>query len=564
MADIQFAAAMDGGESIEREYQKMIRVNAKLREELTQLATMSRKNFEEDQKGRKLQIADAKSAEAIIAKLMTKEEQHAAAIAKLNRLRKDGHLTADQHARATAAEGAAFAKATGNVESFSEAMKESGREFVKLYAAIAIGKRILQELKQEYDALIARQDRSAGAQITLAKAHDIAIGNLDDSMSADDFRQRMRAMSKAIGRDEAVLTEAAAGALSAKGDKSAAAALDAVRASAAWRPTAGAGEIQQLSGTALDLGKAFRMSPEAALGLLSQTQKLSRVVSAQGMSENVAPAIVSASGFGVGREIAAAVAASISGTRGDPTGAQTGTAMASLFGQLRDFGGPNQTVPQTLAAVQRNPQLRAQFLKDASFEQTMRIPVENLLTPGTQGFREFENAQQQLRAVNPLAVYQRDIANKMSSPAIQAALLSEGLGNAANQQLLRDPGQAMSGIIRQGMETFRRNRGDLGISVQTRQILDDLMTGGTQTPERMVAALQQEEQSLRNPQRNIGPNFGVVANQSGADTRPGDIERAQELREIRNILQRQLDLQQGKAGMDVIQGRRNNQGEAGP
>lgn len=644
MADITFSAGMDS-DGMEKAYQRMIRENGKLREELTKLATQSREAADKDREYKKLQIesikrlkveqeglaaaaakimesvrtpferykknaeelrqhlqagridtdtyrkalsdlakeykraeantesaraaqaaesAELREAAQVIDKVKTKQERYAETIEKLNRLRDKGRISSSQHAAAVKQETDNFNAGTPQVETFGQAVGKMAAGWLSANVAMAAGQKAVQILREEYERLIERQQTAADAQISLAGAQENALANLDTSMDPKTFLQRMRSESQNLGMSEKDLTNAAANALSAKGDKTAAESIDSVVAAAKFKRFGSADEQAGLAGTALDLGKAFGMNPEQALGFLAQAQGPSRVVSAHGMATNIAPGIIGASQFGVSKETAASIAAALSSTAVDVTGAKTQTTMSSLMEQLRSFGGEGSSVEQTMGLIQKDKNTRDEFLANASFEKQMIPAVEGLLTGGTQTFREFQNAQKVFGEMTPQQAFDRELAKKDASPAIQTAMLDQKMRSATEQQFLSDPAMAQSAIIRKNMQEMRLAVGQSGVGSKVSGILDDIATGGTLDLNTAIESLRAQQRSLSAPVSV--PQFGTFA---GAQ--PTQISASAEATKQSELLQKLIDqiielkrLQEGNKHAGAAVARRVNQGEGGP
>lgn len=488
---------------------------------------------ERSRKALAAETAEKKEAEAITAKLLTREEQYSLKLKRLNELRDKGRLTADQHAKAVAKEKAGMQAAAPQAATFGQRMNEVAAGVLGANAAMAAGQKVVAVLREEYDRLIERQNKAGAVQISLAAAQENALSNLDQSMTPEAFLETMRATSQDLGMSEKDLTNAAASALSAKGNKSADEAIQAVIAAAKFKRFASSDEQAGLAGTALDLGKSFNMSPEQSLGYLAQVQKTARVVSSKGMSENIAPAIIGAGQYGVDPTTAAAIAASLTSTSVDTTGAMTNTTMSSLFSQLRSFD-PGEDIGKTLRAVQHNAPLRDDFLKRARFEKRMQAPVESLLSGdmNNPGYAQFHNAQTMMHVADYQKSYDEELKKKEASPAIRAALIDQRLASGVEQIQLSDPRQGVSGIIRQRLAETRDALGQSGVASRVTGMIDDFASGGLQTPDTVVAALEQERRRLTAPQ--VAPSFGVVSNQFSQQQSP-------QQKELERLLQMQIE-----------------------
>jgi len=522
---------------------------------------------------------EKREAAKLIEKLLTPQQKHAAAIKNISEMHKKGRLSIDQYNAALKAEGAELAKNTESGGGFSGMLGGLGGKLAGAAAGFMSIGAAITFVKNEYDALLERQGKSKDTNIDLAGAQSAALDNLDATMTPKDFAARMRKESKALGMNEKDLTVAASSALSAKGDKTASDAIDSVVASAKLNRFA-PDQLPAMAGSALDLGKQLDMKPEEALGFLLQTQRTARTVSLKGVTENIAPGIISGVNMGLPKENAAAVAASISGTSVDPTGATTGTTMSSLFMQLREFGkkesgftgGPEfekamaglnanqgiekqlhkerfdkasialsrQLIPagdeaelrrqlqaeekkssaelkarhdaqqtdlknkapelnaqQVLEKLQADPAMRDQFLKGkeqggfgASFEKKMQTSVEQLLTPGTQGFKDYQNALKTQKASNPQQVFDETVKAKESMPAIQLAMKDQAMGNAVDQMRLADTKGAMSSIARTRLREMKDSMGKTSITSNLETVLADLDSGGVQSESGMIRKLE--------------------------------------------------------------------------
>lgn len=530
-------------------------------------------NTEEARQKQAAENAMLREAAQVIEKTQTKQERYALAIERLNKLRRSGKIDAETHARATKAETEALDE--GKATSFSQKMGEVAAGVLSANLAMAAGSKAVQVLREEYERLIERQSKMAGAQISLAGAQENALQNLDTTMSPKDFLDRMRKESQNLGMSEKDLTNAAANALSAKGDKTAAEAVDATVAAAKFKRFGSAEEKAGLAGTALDLGKAFQMTPEQSLGFLAQAQGPSRVVSAQGMSDNIAPAIVGAAQFGVSKEVAASIAAALSSTSSDKTGAKTQTTMSALLEQLRSFGGEGSNVEDTLRLIQSDKNTRTEFLQGASFEKQMIGAVEGLLTAGTQTEKEFQNAQKVFGEMSPQQAFDRQLAMKNESEAIRLATMDQKMGNAAEQVQLSDPAGAQSGIIRDRMKELRDSLGNSGLGTRITGVLEDLDSGGTQSIDTAIQSLNEERNTVG--QGMLSRVTGMMGGATSAMAVPRDqLTEAQkkqvdqltllidQMKELNALTKAAADNKQAQAQAGAAVGRRMNQGEAGP
>ena len=433
-----------------------------------------------------------REATAVADKYATKEEKVAAELKRLNTLKEKGVLSSKDYARAVEAEqkklsdtGDAADKSGGLIGGLTTKMGG----FV---AGLAGAQHVVSMLREEYAGLIDQQNKSRDANISLAAAQSEALDNLDASMSPEEFAKRMKGSSKRLGMSERDLTVAASSALSAKGDKSAADAIEAVEASAKLNRFAPE-KLPEMAASTLDLGKHLKMKPEEALGFLIGVGQSSRVVSLKNTAENIAPAIIGGVSQGIPKEKAAAIAASITGTAVDSTGKPTNTTMQSLFGQLKEFGSAEFGFTGGPEHQQKTAALEAQHVKQKALLKEQFDKEQISLSQADMPAAQKAEAKRQLDAKEVEA----RAALKASQESQQSAL--------AGQMPSFTPEQMLDRIMKDPelKATFFRDKkfGGFGASFEKAMMpaVDQLLTPGTQGHADYQAALS--AQMKVNPQQ---------------------------------------------------------------
>lgn len=188
-----------------------------------------------------------------------------------------------------------------------------------------------------------------------------------------------------------------------------------------------------------------------------------------------------------------------------------------------------QTIPiaDVLARMQADPAYRAQFLKGkdqggfgASFEAKALPAIESLLSGGTQA-TQYATAKEALQ-LDPTNTLKQAIANR-DLPALNLAEKDHALANISDQQKLADTTGAESAIARDRLQEFRDQSGRWKMSSKAQAVYEDITSGGNQTAETTVQAMESEIAMLktgstdttRAMRGNVGA-LGLAANLGGA------------------------------------------------
>ncbi len=180
-------------------------------------------------------------------------------------------------------------------------------------------------------------------------------------------------------------------------------------------------ELNLLVGAALDLAKASgTKEAEKNLGFMLHVGGESRMVDTRQNAINVPPAIIAAVNSMKGDRQqtaidAGAVFAAVGSQAADVRGEATSTSVTSLAVQMRDYfekgvekniGGhkfrqkPKDdpgTFEGRISFLQQNEKERRQFFENSSFERKFQVPIEQLLTPGSEADKQFRASREKLK-----------------------------------------------------------------------------------------------------------------------------------------------------------------------
>ena len=485
-----------------------------------------------------------REATAIADKYATKEERVAAELKRLNTLKEKGVLSSKDYARAVEAEQKKLSETGDAADKSGGLIGGLTTKMGGFVAGLASASGVVAILKQEYDALIERQGKSADANISLAAEQESLLGNLGDA----DPKKLFESISK-ISDDTSIkeenVTRAINEAMAARADLALQDVLDGVSTAAKVRKFAPS-ELAGLSAAAIDTRKQTGLDMDQSMGFLMQMLPQSRVKSLKGVAENFTPAVGGLMQQGADRSTAAALLASLSHGMGDVTGQQTRTAGLSLGGQLRAFA-PGQDMATTIAMLQQDKEQREKFLSKASFEVAARPAIESLLTGGKQA-DQFAAARAAFQE-DPRMALERGVKARDASAAIGLAETNQAFGNVTDQQRLGDKRAAESGIVRKQLDEFREAMGDGYFTRTIKGLFDDGRTGGVQTYDSAIRSIESdisEKQKSINYRSNLAPGGDreFRSNPEMAAAQKRDQEMVSAMREMIVLLKSQRDLQQ--------------------
>ncbi|MBL8815271.1 MAG: hypothetical protein JNL58_04520 [Planctomyces sp.] len=467
----------------------------------------------------------------VIDGLKTPQDRYKERVERLNQLRDKGLLTTEQHAAAIAKEGQGLNTNAKAADTFGSSLSSAATKMGMMVAGFSAATFVLQQMRAEYDALIERQGRSRDKNLDLGKEQEALIENLGGEDAGKLFSQ-IRGLSKGTGIEEDRLTAAMNETLAARGDMSLDSVFKAVETTSKVKKLDPA-KIPVMAAATLDVQKQTGMSAEESLGFLMQLQSQSRVKSLGSLAENVTPGIGAVMEFGADRQTAAGMMAALSHGMGDTTGAQTKTSAIQLARQLEAFGGKGSDLGQLMKDIQADPQLQEIFLANASFEAAALPAVRSLLGGGKQA-QQFAGARS-VFAQDPTGALNAAIAARGASPAIGLAEGKAQLDNFISQQQLADMAGAESAIVRESMQKIRDGLGRSRLSQSALQIFDDAASGGYQSFEDAIAALESEREAARIGQSDLTNALGFVPGASSTKTFLQSRNAVQNVRQIEQL-----------------------------
>jgi hypothetical protein len=410
---------------------------------------------------------------------------------------------------------------------------------------------IASQLRAEYDNLVERQKTAADRQIDLAAAQRGAIFALgsDPKMTPAMLDQSLKGISKRTGVSEKQVTLAATDALSARGDRSAADALNAVEAAITLAP-----DDQQsatlFSGTALDFGKAFGADPKQALGFLLSIGQNSRVTNMGRLARNVAPGITGLTKFGDSAQQSGALMAAMTQGMVDFEGAVSRTTAIALAQQLETFMPEGKSTFERIQALQADPAKAAAFMKDASFERQAFPVVRELLAGGADSPMRKAYAGALGSVLTPQAaggLYDSTIGDINALPVQQNARLNRLLQSSTERIQTEDIIGAQGSISREGLKSILKAVGTSALSQSLSLGEFEVASGGGNfgQVEAVERRLRVQAASLAAPRfRSSGTSIDPYGADSFAEDVPAsaeDLNAARQLSEIANLLKLMLE-----------------------
>lgn len=407
-------------------------------------------------------------------------------------------------------------------------------------------------LKREYDDLLNRQRKAADAQLALADAQSQALVNLgqDKDITNKNLFQEIRKISLETGVNERDTTMAVSNALSARGDKPARAALDAVRV--AQRLSAANPEnANQLSGAILDLAKRGKMSEEEAAGVFIGVSRMARVTDLHGTAEHVAPGMLGVMGFGDDISQAGALLSAVSLGEADPTGRRSRTASISLAKQLEERLPQLKNTEERIRFIQQGGARewkkffeggryrvngRSKEFSGASFEATALPTIRELLSsdPNAQARKEYEAGLQAIpKGAQALGLFRETVGQIEAAPAMQQLKLDRFFKGRAESERIQDILSGQTAISREGLSDILESIGEGAMGRFGAGLEFEARTFGGATPTEAAAAVLSRRASLLRTQ-----SHGEAA------PSPEDLARADKLEAVVAELQKLVKLQE--------------------
>lgn len=238
---------------------------------------------------------------------------------------------------------------------------------------------------------------------------------------------------------------------------------------------------------------------------------------------------------------------------------------------------PAVPIGEVIAKMQEDPEYRKQFLKGkeqggfgATFEAKALPAIESLLSGGKQA-EQYASAKAEL-GKDPLATLNKSIADRGEMSSIGIAEKDQALANIIDQEKLADTTGAESAVSRDRLREFRDQSGRWKIGSSLAGVAEDVVSGGKQTSESTVAAMQRELEMMKSGTtdatlalRASGSIGTFAAGRMEASNRANPETQAQVkvLEQILETTKQQLAAQAQGQHAGLVAGRANQQREGG-
>lgn len=528
-----------------------VKSNAEASDQLTQKLKELQVQIAED-------TNDFRKAATVIGQVEDKTEKYARAVAELDRYKAKGIITSKQHAAALDAEKKKLEDVGGGADKSGGLISGLTQKMGQFVAGLAGGSAIIATIRQEYDALIERQGKSADANIQLGAVQENLINNGADA----DVLAKVRKLAKSRGIKEEVIAQAVTETLSARGDMTIGDVTDAVGSVSKVKRLGTSSEMAGLGAAVLDTRKQTGLGTDAALGFLFQMQDSARTKSLNDLATNITPAIGGVMKLGADRSTAGALLASLSHGMGDATGANTATAGLSLADQLRKFA-PGQDLGKTIASLQGDAQLRQQFLSGASFEIKAKPAIEGLLSGQGAEARNFAAFQQSL-AVDPTSRLRKAESDRKAAGSITVAETKQAFDSAENRFRVDDKEGATSAIVRESMKSLRDSLKKSRLESNVAGLVDDVLSNGTQSLDDAIGSVSGIRDRQKRSAYSRAVSDGAVTQDERQRIAYTDGLLKELVDQLKGLRSDQKGQQQQNVHAGAVAGRRNNQGEGAP
>jgi len=420
-----------------------------------------------------------------------------------------------------------------------------GGGFLTLSSAIKV-------VRNEYDAMIRRQEQAGNFQVSVAGAQRAALRNLGQSdLTPKQFEEMITGAQSETGADQQALYAAASGVLSARGKFSAREAIEQLQATAKLDPSFASDELQTLSGGALDIRKAFGGTPEQALGGMLASQQTSRIENAGQFGASGVPAMLSLQAYGNSFREASALFGTITQETADKMGERSGTAVIQLAKQvltatasIKELEGAStakrlefltsgkeegETIRRALLGTldQKAREAGVDAKGELTGEAKQYMALVGLLTPGS----KTQAAYQETFAATPELgegekVYEANLEAQRQLGGQSAARISE-FSEASTQTAKSEGREGVIGTTREGLTKLLDQLGTFGRTsfMQNLPVVGDLGSAGLF--EQQIAGGQNPvTAAVRLAQSRL-----AVAQQSGEAQAPENAKKLQALQD---------------------------------
>jgi len=466
--------------SVEKAQERVVAGQEKIEKAIAKSVKTSTEGAKEDARLKR-------EAEKLNRALETSEERRARKLAEYERMHKAGLITTEKHVRAVAQLNSEFDQVGDSVEDLGET---STSAFAGMMSGIggAIGavfslKKALELLNAEYEKSLSLQERSKNSAITYQQAMQDLRQNFspDESLGWEGLDREVMRIAQASGVSTTVAAQSLGGALSTKGDKSNAWAVDATLAALQiTRNPADAAALAESTGDYSRFGES--QDQKAIQGFLGEAQKASIIKSVPQLSRQSVAAVAAGAELGLSTEEAMELFATVGNLSNDKTGEQTKTAMVTFFEQVGrsfkidstqrkdtelsglydQFMALPQDYHQRMDFLQSNPKLKDAFISKMQGGAAAGVALRGLLNNDEKWQREYGNVTAQVPSLNAA----NDAANRQSfdETARHVRGLDTPQGRIADAEARAKVNEEIQNLLRSSIE------GGIG---EMRTIFDD-------------------------------------------------------------------------------------------
>jgi len=340
---------------------------------------------------------------------------------------------------------------------------------------------IARQLRAEYEALRARQERAANTQVTLAEARTMATLQRPIEMSAEQLEGMVGRISQASGLTQADVWRGLPGPLSAMGSASAQQFESTMTLGARIRARAGQGfDMGAFIGGTLDIMRATGVQDaRQGLGFVRQFGTAARMEDVQKQVRTLAPVMVAAREMNVSPEESAELVAFLSQLIADPEGNITGTAAANIVSATMEPIIPRQRIiagqPKTMyekpsgetfseriASMREfwrnaSEDARTQFLRKLGGREKTKGALRAFFAMGPEAQREMATIQSRIMppTATELAGLTDQLLSEIETAPVQTVRLA---GQQATERLqILNEQAAMAGEVRNQIDALLRD-----------------------------------------------------------------------------------------------------------
>ncbi len=241
---------------------------------------------------------------------------------------------------------------------------------------------------------------------------------------------------------------------------------------------------------ALDLASATGVKDARKnIGFLLSAGAINRIVDPAQLARTLAPTVRSGIATAPAQDAqeAAKDVAALFGTLAKATtdreGRSTRTFVEQLLPRMREFFAGRADDPGTvlgrIKALQGDEQLRKAFLESRFGEAKFRLPLEQILTPGSEVAKELDVSRGQVKFTRD--TYKDLLKRLMSTPELVTATAKVRV--AAAKELMTTPKEGVTEVVRELFEAVLEKTGDDAVrDVIERRVFKDVVDAGRVDP----------------------------------------------------------------------------------